>query len=30
MNFLDVNDLATVSRINEDNSHLHLANLQKL
>ena len=23
LNFLDVNDLATVNRINEDNAHLH-------
>lgn len=29
-NFLDVNDMATVNRINEDNSHLHISNIQKL
>lgn len=30
MNFLDVNDLASVNRINEDNSALHLKNVKKL
>jgi hypothetical protein len=30
MNFLDVNDLATVNRINEDNASLHISNVQKL
>ena len=29
-NFLDVNDLATVNRINEDNAHLHQESLRKL
>lgn len=29
-NFLDVNDLATINRINEDNTQLHLKNLSKM
>lgn len=29
-NFLDVNDLATVNRINEDNTQLHLKSVQKM
>ncbi len=27
MNFLDVNDIATINRVNEDNSHLHISNI---
>jgi hypothetical protein len=30
MNFLDVNDLASVNRINEDNAALHQKNIKKL